>query len=239
MINRCKAAKKEGAADLEGKGADPARYDDQELRDHLFEILAAPIRTDGAAVKTTPAEDLQFKQELVAKVKATDTHLWHEFCSKSWGKFDPTLYPVDVLLRYLEGKEPPTVPELVTPEIWTMAKSDLVIRCKMAVKQGAQALEVHGRDPARYSEEELREYLAGLNPDLENEEEVDGILEEEGNEETDLDKAVFDRSAEEDGVMAEVMHTLDSVVEEAIGDDAHLEPLPGEPGAWTPGVYAA
>lgn len=219
LIARCKAVRKEGASDLEGKGSDPARYEDVELRDYLFEISAEPIRTDGAAVKTTPAEELKFKEELAAQIKAGDSEVWHAFCKKSWGKFDPMIYPVDVLLRYLEGKEPPTLQELVTPEIWTMSKVDLVTRCKMAVKQGASPLTGYGRDPALYGLEQLREYLAALNPNMEQEEEV---IAAGGSDGSDLDK---------------VMNTLDSIVEEAIGDDTYLEPLPGEEDV-LPGIYA-
>jgi len=225
LIMRCKVIRKDGAPQMEGRGSDPARYSDEEMQDYLFEVLTAAHRPAGLAL-TTPPEELRFKEELANQVKQSNPEAWHTFCNKSWGKYDPMLYPVDVLLRFLEGKEAPALQELVTEEMWVMSKGDLVTRCKMAVKLGAQPLEGYGRDPALYSEDDLRAYLAGLNPDLER----DAPAEEEGDAgiEAEEDAGDIEVELEEEEEVQGNEDFLEPLPGEVQGNEDYLEPLPGE-----------
>lgn len=101
-------------------------------------------------------EELSYKAAL-RQVRGRDFRDWHVFCNKASGEYDPLFYPLTHLVAFLNGQEPPSSKFL--KNISEFSKDELVARVAMAVKRGALPLGSHGRDPQRYSMNELRNYL--------------------------------------------------------------------------------
>jgi len=105
--------------------------------------------------------DLPEQESLVNEVKARDLDSWKAFCDATLKKYDPRHYPEQYLRAFLDGTEVPPI-YLVSQDVGFLDKNSLVARTKLAMKQGAPPLPGHRKDPASFSEAELRGYLSGL-----------------------------------------------------------------------------
>jgi len=166
LVERCKNARKQGAPAITGRGGDPNRYTDPELREYLMKLPAMRAATEdpNAAMERAGREKefLTKKFEVVQQVKAASHEEWYAFCEKCQGKFDPQQYPMLALQFFLDGLDPPTLEDIGAADISSFTKGELVVLCKFAVKLGSEPLTGHGRDPNRYPEEDLVNYLQGL-----------------------------------------------------------------------------
>lgn len=102
--------------------------------------------------------ELPERDRIVNKVKTCEQEKWKVFCDKTLKKYDPRCYPDKYLSAFLDGDDPPPIYS-ITEDLMTIDKNDLVARTKLAMKQGAEPLVGRWKDPAMFSENDLRLYL--------------------------------------------------------------------------------
>jgi len=83
---------------------------------------------------------------------------WREFSTQADTRPDPRHFPGVYLASFLAGEASPPV-HLLASDLEEIDKEELVRRVKMAVKAGAGPLIGRGKDPERYSDDELRSHL--------------------------------------------------------------------------------
>lgn len=238
LVLCCKAAVKQGAPPLEGRWKDPARYSEDELREYLHSKCGGswatdskrgkpafppepplPFVKDGFAVLREPALEDEgrppaaadpSRAQLIAATKAADLRAWQAFCSATLGRHDPAAYPTHYLAAFVEGTGPPPPGGPLGVDLAGFCAEELVLLCKAAVKEGSPPLEGdRGRDPSRYTREELLEYLQSIRFEAEAQAEAmaeepaledgpeGGAAEEAEEEPAEADEAADPEAAEE------------------------------------------
>jgi len=127
---------------------------------------AGPTPPETSAVVGTGNKELDELMQLSWEELATRIQSvcggrgWIKFSAKAETRPDMLKnFPCVYFAGFLAGEEEPPVP-LLLHNLDASDKQELVRRAKMAVKAGAEALKGKGgRDPERYSEQELRGYL--------------------------------------------------------------------------------
>lgn len=98
-------------------------------------------------------------QELAQLVEdGKRTKDWVEFCAQAETRPDTRHFPSVYLAGFLAGEAKPPA-HLLLNDLDVIDKEELVRRVKMAVKAGAGPLIGKGKDPERYSDDELRSHL--------------------------------------------------------------------------------
>jgi len=144
----------EGQDEGQNEGKDEGEEEDEAL-------MPAVGPTDDDDLETSTL-GTQARTELVAAVKADNFQDWQDFCSLTLGMRDPAAYPSHYLEAFLLYKEPPPTGGPRGP-LNEIPAEELVLICKAVVKEGCPPLEGdRGRDPARYTREELTEYLQSI-----------------------------------------------------------------------------
>jgi len=124
--------------------------------------LMPSVKPTVDGVLETCMHTTRIRTQLIAAVKAGNFQDWRDFCTLTLGMHDPTAYPSHYLEAFLEeGQPPPTGGPRAT--LAELPAEELVLICKAVVKEGCPPLEGdRGRDPARYTREELMEYLQSI-----------------------------------------------------------------------------
>lgn len=162
LVLCCNAAVEQGASPLEFRGNDPSGYSEVELTEYLQNSCTG-YDDDGRRTRWPCLHDRSkisnlAHAQLVGLVKQCNYRPWHDFCNETLAKYSPSAYPRHYLVAFLAGDGPLGV-EGSADELSSLSKEELVSLCRAAMKDGAQPPVGRGKDPMRYTQGELLQYL--------------------------------------------------------------------------------